>query len=759
MDDTSIGNSQNKEETNGRPTGIAKATVKDSNATDEPVGMVGKILVLEEQDRRERERAADVQPQPAQCGSVHTTIEGPNSSLYDSESHNAMGMVGKRLILAQEEADAANAAAIVTSTVDRARARAIAPAGAGASAASVLQVSGTNQNTRRAIDVSPAKNSQITPTEPPQLTRQDNVQQQVLPGAVAVPGVGERQFGSSTGNNISDPEEQDFVRDNHHDDNHNLGLVEAETVDDLELPNAIAVPAIDSTSTRRSITQKYQFRFAAFAITLLLIGGIIIGSICGAGLCKADDSIQPAMTERDMLQAPKIKAVLAEILGDGYFDRAEESGDDLDVDLSQFLMETRLKAFDWIVNHDPMQLEYDAPNLVQRFVLVLFYYQTTRHKPWKECNPVATNQKSSTTNFCYQIHSVTGDITVRIWGDQWLSDSHECKWAGISCDETVQSEERTVDELRLDWNHLNGPLPWEITRLPLLRSLWLHNNMLTGKLPTGLFFKKAGAALETLLLSSNQISSTIPAEWVANLLEGNGKLVGLYLRRNTLTGKIPSELGLLSLKNLILTSNTLTGPIPQELFKQSSLQGLNLGKNDLTGTLPSEVGLLTNLQYLYLNYNNILGSLPSEIGLSNQLEELILSNTNIQGTIPEELFTGGLKNLGYLYLDGCNFTGTISQSLGLLTNLKKLRVSDNHFHGTIPNEVEALPLLTELLVNGNDLSGTVPVSFCQNLYAGEIGSKVVADCLPNAVTGVPGIQCASDCCTSCCDETGVCLST
>ncbi|CAB9508320.1 leucine Rich Repeat [Seminavis robusta] len=451
-----------------------------------------------------------------------------------------------------------------------------------------------------------------------------------------------------------------------------------------------------------------------------------------------------------------METVLKTVLGRDYFKQVEKYGDDLDVDLAEVMLETRLRAFDWIVNHDPMQLEYDSPNLVQRFLLVLFYYQTTRHKPWKVCNPGATNQRSSTTNFCYQIHPVTGDITLDIWDDQWLSDSHECQWAGVIC-ENAQSEEMAVTDLSLGRNHLNGPLPWEITRMPLLGILRLENNMLTGTLPPRLFSKKAGSGLETLVLSSNQFSGTIPAEWVADLLEGSGKLTLLVLNRNTLTGMIPSELGLLSLKSLILRSNTLTGSIPQEVFNQTALQRLYLGQNDLTGTLPSEVGLLTNLKYLNLNYAQISGTLPSEIGLLNQCEELVLSNTNMQGTIPEELYTG--LNPGYLYLDGSSFSGTISPSLGLLTNLIRLGLASNHFHGTIPNEIDALTLLTELLVNGNDLSGTVPVSFCHNLYAGETGSKVVADCLPNSESGVPVIQCPSDCCTSCCDETGVCLAT
>ncbi|CAB9498120.1 leucine Rich Repeat [Seminavis robusta] len=418
-------------------------------------------------------------------------------------------------------------------------------------------------------------------------------------------------------------------------------------------------------------------------------------------------------TTRDAVEAPKIEVTLTLILGRDYFEHVEESGDDLDVDLAEFLIETRLKAFDWIVNQDPLQLSYDSPNLVQRFLLALFYYQTTRHKPWKECNPVASPQGSATSGFCYEPMYYGGEATSNIWGDQWLSPSHECQWAGITC-ETVQSMGRTLVELQLYWNHLNGPLPWEITRLPPLRLLWLNSNMLTGVPPPRLFSKKPGFALESLDLSWNQFSGTIPVEWVTNLLEGNGKLTNLLLQGNTLTGRIPSELGLLPLKVLILGSNTLTGSISQELFSQTSLEWLYLSGNNLTGTLPSEIGLLTNLEYLRLNHTYISGSLPSESGLANQLQEMVLSNTNMQGAIPEELYAG-LDNLQLLDLDGCNFTGTISSSLGLLkTRLRHLHLSNNNFSGTIPNEIAALTRLQQFVVNGNQITGTFPISFCHN---------------------------------------------
>ncbi|CAB9500803.1 leucine Rich Repeat [Seminavis robusta] len=417
------------------------------------------------------------------------------------------------------------------------------------------------------------------------------------------------------------------------------------------------------------------------------------------------------------------------------------------------MLETRQKAFDWIVNKDPMQLEYDSPNLVQRFVLVLFYYQTTRHKPWKECNPPATGRGSASVNFCYEPDYLTGEATSTIWGDHWLSASHECKWAGITC-----AEKKQTNEINFRSNQLNGPLPWEIAYLPQLKELVLLSNMLTGVLPQKLFSNQSSLTLENLHLEGNRLTGTIPGEWFVNLQEGNGKLSNLRISSNRLTGKIPSEVGLFPLKRLSLSRNALIGSLPTGLFDQTSLEWLFLGENELTGSLPSEIGLLTGLQYLDLNHTSISGSLPPEIGQLHELRSLRLLNTRMKGTIPEAIYSE-LKNLIELRLSKCNFSGTISSSLGLLTNLELLKLANNQFHGTIPDEIEALTLLRELLVNGNDLSGTVPVSICQQFYAEEKASKVVADCLPNPETGVPSIQCPSDCCTSCCDKTGVCLAT
>ncbi|CAB9509900.1 expressed unknown protein [Seminavis robusta] len=197
-----------------------------------------------------------------------------------------------------------------------------------------------------------------TETVPPQL-RRDLAKVNTLPGAVAVQGIQQQQdvaYSSS-----SESESESSMNDDPNNDASDL--VEAEAVDDVEQPQAVAHPSTDGTHRRETITRKYQVRLAGFLLLLLLGCGIIIGSICGAGLCgSSNDSNEPSKTSRDILQAPKMESAITGILGQDYFDGAEESGEGNDHDLTDFLMETRQKAFNWIVNQDPRQLEYDTPN-------------------------------------------------------------------------------------------------------------------------------------------------------------------------------------------------------------------------------------------------------------------------------------------------------------------------------------------------------------------------------------------------------------
>lgn len=94
------------------------------------------------------------------------------------------------------------------------------------------------------------------------------------------------------------------------------------------------------------------------------------------------------------------------------------------------------KAADWIMNDDPLQLPPDSPNLIQRYLLAVFYFASTELGPWLSCNPPAEGENS--TCLYQELTQVEPGL---VYGQKewirWLSDEHECDWAGVFCDENA----------------------------------------------------------------------------------------------------------------------------------------------------------------------------------------------------------------------------------------------------------------------------------------------------------------------------------
>jgi hypothetical protein len=121
------------------------------------------------------------------------------------------------------------------------------------------------------------------------------------------------------------------------------------------------------------------------------------------------------------VRANRIKAQLAKVVG------------------SQKLTSTSTpyyKAFEWIVNTDPMKLSANAENLVQRYLMVYLYYSTTQFGPWLSCNPPLEGK----TEFCLwaQLVSVFPKKHQLVPWLRWLSSFPECQWAGVFCTEFNQ---------------------------------------------------------------------------------------------------------------------------------------------------------------------------------------------------------------------------------------------------------------------------------------------------------------------------------
>ena len=208
--------------------------------------------------------------------------------------------------------------------------------------------------------------------------------------------------------------------------------------------------------------------------------------------------------------------------------------------------------------------------------------------------------------------------------------------------------------------------------------------------------------------SANWKTAAPLGAWRGVTTDAAGRVTGLELDYNELSGPIPDALGrLANLEQLSLNGNELTGPIPDELGSLSNLRSLRLGSNALSGPIPVALGRLSNLQSLSLYYNALSGPIPDALGSLADLLYLDLFGNELSGPIPAAL--GRLANLRGLRLDGNALSGPIPDELGSLANLQYLELNDNDLSGPIPAAFGRLANLERLdLSRAWGLSGPLP---------------------------------------------------
>ncbi|CAN6169501.1 unnamed protein product [Urochloa humidicola] len=250
-----------------------------------------------------------------------------------------------------------------------------------------------------------------------------------------------------------------------------------------------------------------------------------------------------------------------------------------------------------------------------------------------------------------------------------------------------------------DWSFLSS-----LRNCSQLVHLCLDSNILTGTLPSSI--GDLPKSLQELLLSTNQISGTIPQE-----IKHLKNLTLLYMEHNLITGTLPDSIGNLpNLFVLSLSQNKLSGQVPLSIGSLSQLSELDLQENNLSGSIPKTLGYCKNLEALNLSHNSFSGSIPEELfTLSLLAEDLDLSHNDLSGEIPLEI--GSLINLESLNISSNQLSGIIPSTLGDCMHLESLHMEGNLLHGIIPESFTNLRGISEMDLSLNNLSGEIPEFF------------------------------------------------
>ncbi|XP_028762892.1 probable leucine-rich repeat receptor-like protein kinase At5g49770 [Neltuma alba] len=288
-----------------------------------------------------------------------------------------------------------------------------------------------------------------------------------------------------------------------------------------------------------------------------------------------------------------------------------------------------------------------------------------------------------------------------------------------------------LETLDLSYNKgLTGSLPPEIANLQKLSNLFLVDCSFTGPIPDNIGSLQQ---LVFLSLNKNRFSGKIPPS-IGNLTQ----LTWLDLTENELEGLIPVSSGsmpgldkLLNTKHFHLGKNKLSGEIPPQLFtSEMTLKHVLLDSNKLTGNIPLTLGLVQSLEVVRFDNNSLIGNLPQNINNLTNLQEMYFSNNKLSGPMPS------LSRMNFLaYLDMSNNSFDRSDFppwLPTLWNLTTLKMENTKLTGEIPASFFTLAHLQNVVLNGNNLNGSLNIgtTYSKQLRRIELQGNEIVNCDP-----------------------------
>ena len=184
----------------------------------------------------------------------------------------------------------------------------------------------------------------------------------------------------------------------------------------------------------------------------------------------------------------------------------------------------------------------------------------------------------------------------------------------------------------LSGNRLAGTIPDTFSNLTQLRRLMLHHNHLSGDVPARLGDAAMSGLKLYLNLSTNHLEGPLPLE-----LSKMDMVLALDLSENALAGAIPAQLGgCVALEYLNLSGNALRGALPAPVAALPFLQVLDVSRNQLSGELPvSSLQASTSLRDANFSCNSFSGAVPRGAGvLANLSAAAFRGNPGLCGYVP-----------------------------------------------------------------------------------------------------------------------------
>lgn len=124
-----------------------------------------------------------------------------------------------------------------------------------------------------------------------------------------------------------------------------------------------------------------------------------------------------------------------------------------------------------------------------------------------------------------------------------------------------------------------------------------------------------------------------------------------------------------------------------------------------------------------------------------RLQIIDLSNNSLSGGIPTSICS--LPSLFILELSNNNLYADLSSTFQNCTGLKTLSLGNNRFFGSLPIKItKNLPLLSELLLGGNILTGSIPDELCHLhfLHLLVLANNNLSGHIPTCLSDVHGFK-------------------